>query len=429
MRKLIFASVAFFFAAFSSFAADLVIEKQDVRLVYVEGSTFGSAEGFHLYIRKKTDMESVLLTETTKDPSGMSDNYAYRAMTYNTINGDEIRYLDGKPLVSEYAKFSLIDSTPESDSEFGQAFHIYIPSEIQYGYPWSRNGTIKIDRGTFINIRAFSKKYADYSGEFEDNPFMFDLGKPKAKPLPPVQTTNQEPPAPPEQEPVPEPEPEPKPEAAPVLTDDYNPKAAESFKDIAGFGGGQMVYSKGPETLVDDIMDSLDRIDPKTKVDVVFAIDTTGSMKDDVQKLREEWVPRLIEALRDYGDVRLGLLLYRDYGDDYKYMGLPVKFFDFTKKTDVFTKNLNGFKIYGTEGGDIPEAVYEALSASLEFYKWRNDATRKIILIGDAEPHPTPRGSGKYTKERVLREAQSLGILIDAIIVPDDKGARRRDGK
>lgn len=424
--------MAFFFASISLFAADLVIQLEDVRLSYEEGSTFGTAAGYHLYVRKKPGMESILLTETTKDPAGESDSYAYRAMEYNPINGDEIRYLDGKPLVSEGAKYSLIDSTAEPDAEFGQAFHIYIPSEIQYGYPWSRHGVIKIDRGTFINIRSFEKKYADYTGAYEDNPFMFDLGMP----VPPkVEEVVQEPePVPepepePEPEPQPEPQPEPKPEPKPVLTDEYNPKAAETFNEIAGFGGGHMVFSKGPETLVDDLMASLARIDPKKKVDVVFAVDATGSMKDDIQKLREEWIPRLIASLPDYGDLRLGLLLYRDYGDDYRYMGIPVKFFDFTKKIEDFTKNLNGFKIRGNEGGDIPEAVYEAMCGALEFYKWRNDATRKIILIGDAEPHPTPRGSGKYTKERVAKEAQGMGIMIDAIIVPDNKSERRAKSK
>ena len=36
---------------------------------------------------------------------------------------------------------------------------------------------LEIGKGTFINIRTFEKKYADYSGNFMDSPFMFDLVK------------------------------------------------------------------------------------------------------------------------------------------------------------------------------------------------------------------------------------------------------------
>ena len=415
MKKSVFLIIAAFYSIFALSAqnSSLLISKDDIRIEGGSGK-FKDSEGWHLFIRKRPGVESVMLTETTKDPTGNMDNYAYRALEYNSVNGDEIRYLNGKRLSSEMAKFSLIDSTAEKDEQFGQAFHIFIPSTIAYGYEWSRHGTIRIDKGTFINIRAFSKKYGDYTGSFYDNPFMFDLGAPVKKPVP---------------APTPVPEPAPLPDAIEepvVLTDDYNPVAANAFSDIAEFNGGTLCYSRGPDTLVDDIMDSLARISPKQKVDVIFAIDTTGSMKDDVQKLREDWIPRLIASLKDYGNLRIGLLLYRDYGDTYRLMGLPVKRFEFTDKIEVFTKNLNNFVIYGNEGGDIPEAVYEALYASLAFYKWRIDATRKIILIGDAEPHPTPRGTGKYSKELVAQTAKAKGVVIDAIIVPDDKSARGR---
>ena len=415
MKKSFFLIIAAFYSIFALSAqnSSLLISKDDIRIEGGSGK-FKDSDGYHLFIRKRPGVESVMLTETTKDPAGNMDNYAYRALEYNSVNGDEIRYLNGKRLSSEMAKFSLIDSTAEKDEQFGLAFHIFIPSTIAYGYQWSRHGTIKIDKGTFINIRAFSKKYGDYTGNFYDNPFMFDLGAPVKKPVP---------------APTPIPEPAPLPDAIEepvVLTDDYNPVAANAFSDIAEFNGGTLCYSRGPDTLVDDIMDSLARISPKQKVDVIFAIDTTGSMKDDVQKLREDWIPRLIASLKDYGNLRIGLLLYRDYGDTYRLMGLPVKRFEFTDKIEVFTKNLNNFVIYGNEGGDIPEAVYEALYASLAFYKWRIDATRKIILIGDAEPHPSPRGTGKYSKELVAQTAKAKGVVIDAIIVPDDKSARGR---
>ena len=139
-------------------------------------------------------------------------------------------------------------------------------------------------------------------------------------------------------------------------------------------------------------------INPKNKADVVFAIDATGSMKDDIEKLRSEWIPRLISSLKDFGSIRLGLLLYRDYPDNFRYRGIPVRFFDFTNDIKVFERNLNSFIIRGNEGGDIPEAVYEALYGSLEFYQWDKEAQKKIILIGDAEPHPVPRGTKNIQK-------------------------------
>lgn len=451
----------------------LLILSDDVRIVQDKTDKYSSLGGYHLFIRKKPGIESVMLTETTKDPEGKADSYAYRAEEYNSINGDEIRYLNGKILESKYSKFSLIDSTPEADEIFGAAFHIFIPSQLAYGYPWTRNGTVKIGKGTFINIRAFEKKYGDYTGDYADNPFMFDFRKPvvkenlqKIKTAQKIEKTQAAEQKPKENEiqksePVSElkvlESPEIKKEAESpktpeikeeskienpkdensdsddekevVLTDEYNSVAAEKFKEISEFGGGKMIFSKGPKSLPDDIMKSFDEISPKDKVDVVFAIDTTGSMKDDMQQLKTVWLPALREKIKSFGEIRLGLLLYRDYGDSYNYMNLPVKRFDFTDDFDSFSKNLLGVKIIGKEGGDIPEAVYEALYASMYYYKWRQDAQRKIILIGDAEPHPRPRGFGKISKDLVSGMAQKRNITIDAIIVPDKTTATVSAGK
>ncbi len=429
----------------------LRITAQMIRLVPEGEGGFTAGKGYHLYIKKIPGVNSVLLTETTKDPEGLADNYAYRAEEYNPVNGDEIRYLDGKQLVSDGAKFSLIDSTPEPDPEFGQAFHIYIPHRIVYGYSWTRNGAVEIGKGTFINIRAFSEPYADYGGEFMDNPFMFDLEPRKIRPrrknpskTPPEPTAassvpessaavpQKHKPLPALEEPdvskveiapVPEKSPE-NPVSAPketaVLTDRYNSAAAEKFGEISG---GSIVYSKGPETIVADIAGITSRVERGKNLDVVFAVDATGSMKNDIETLKKSLIPALTESFRGLKRVRVGLLFYRDYGDSFNYYGLPVRVFGFTENTDSFSKNLNSIRIYGSEGGDIPEAVYEALYASIRYYSWdSSDRTeRRIILIGDAEPHPKPRGSGKYSKEFVLSAAAEKNVKITPIILPDDR--------
>lgn len=415
LAALVFIAVKIVFAQSDGSQTTLYTAKQQQLRITAENVRLLRDEkngGYHLYVKKLPNVNSILLTETTKDPEGKSDSYAYRAKDYNSINGDEIRYLDGKKLESEGAKYSLVDSTTENTSFFGPAFHIYIPETIVYGYEWSRNGEITIGKGTFINIRSFEKPYADYSGDYMDSPFMFDLKVTKRvvkKPAPKPQPK----PAP-EPEPVTEPEPVDEPET--VLTDDYNPVASEKFKEFSD----DIIYSKGPDTIIEDIRGLLADIEDKDNLDLVFAIDATGSMKNDLDKLKTDMYPLLNELFGNSPGARIGLLFYRDYGDTFKYMDLPVKVFPFTSNFTSFSKNLNSIRIYGKEGGDIPEAVYEAMYASCEFYSWRNTAQKKIILIGDAEPHPTPRGIGRYSKEYVMGIAESRKIKIHSILLPKD---------
>ena len=215
-----------------------------------------------------------------------------------------------------------------------------------------------------------------------DSPFMFDFIK-KTKPV------------------------------KPIITAAYNPLAGEAFKEISE----DVVYSMGPETIIEDIFNF---IDSKKDNDIVFAIDATGSMKNDIEKLKNDLLPALYDFFGEHANTRLGLLLYRDYGDSYKYKELPIKLFSFTDNFETFSNNLKSVRIYGWEGGDIPEAVYEAMYGSVAFFNWREDVNRQIILIGDAEPHPTPRGSGKYTKEYVTRLAEMEGIKIKSILLPED---------
>ncbi|HZK19159.1 MAG TPA: vWA domain-containing protein [Treponemataceae bacterium] len=369
-----------FFSALC-FCSDLTISIKDIRLEP------DASEGFHLFVRAKSEIKSILLTETTKDPEGTSANYSYRAAEWNTYNGDEIRILNGEPLTSDYAKYSLIDSTPEKDTEFGEAFHIYIPPKILWGYPWTRNGVTEISMGTFVNIRTFQKPHADYMGGYIDNPFMFDFKAPQKTPK------------------------------TPTLTSEYSPAAVQAFNEISN---NLVIYSQGPETIANDILQSFNEISPKNKIDVVFAIDATGSMWNIIEHVQEKLVPELAKALEKCTEVRLGLLWYRDYGDNFSMDGLPVQLNKFTYDTDLFFERLNKMNIPQGSliGGDIPEAVYEALYASIVYYPWDSEAEKKIILVGDAEPHPKPRGVKQIGKDTVEKLAKQKNITIDCIIIP-----------
>lgn len=371
-------------------AQGLSIAASDVRIEQ------GNDGGYHLYIRATDGLLSVLLVESTKDPQGVADNYAYRAEVWNPVNGDEKRLLNGVFMDPASAIYSLIDSSPEADAEFGQAFHVFIPWVVAYGYPWSRNGREFIADGTFINIRAFAKPYADYSGGFLDNPYRISLTqKPFPRPL-----------VPPPAIPAPVvPKPETKPE--PPDTSIYMPETLRSFESIAESGKGSVSYSMGEADIVPVLAAILESIEGDS-LDLVICLDTTDSMADDIDAIKLSLPAMVKEKTARFAFFRLGLVLYKDYFEDY-----VVKRIEFTRDVDAFTQAVSRIRVAG--GRDIPEAVYEALYEALEGYAWAADA-RRIVLIGDAPAHPIARG--KIEKTMVDRKSWEYGVAIDVIILP-----------
>lgn len=350
--------------------AELKISENDL---YIELDRSG---GYHLWIKKKEGIGSVLITESSRDPARRLDSYALRSPVYNPVNGDEKRMLDGKFLDNSRGIYSLIDSTPEKNEKFGLAFHIYIPQVVIYGYRQeeSRYGEITVKDGTFLNIRAFSKPYADYTGQYLDNPFMMEIYQ---KPFS----------GPPEE--------------------NYMPDTVKSYKDIAEKGKGKLLYTTGKDDLLKKIDEILGDITGKT-LDLVLTLDTTLSMKDDIPYLQKELTPLLSKHTKRFEKFRIGLVYYRDYGDQYLNKSFPFE----TNMTDI-QKRIDGITVYG--GRDIPEAIFEALYESITAYSWEAEA-RLVILIGDAPPHPQPKG--KITEDMVYAKAEEADVTITAIILP-----------
>jgi hypothetical protein len=364
-------------------APALSIGPEDLR---IEQRTDG---GYHLYIRKKAGLASILLTESTKDPSHHADNYAYRAAEWNPVNGDEKRILDGSFLKPESKIWSLIDSTPEPDAQFGEAFHIFIPWVVVWGYSWSRQGQTYIHDGTFVNLRAFSLPYADYRGAFQDNPYLVTVTQVPHTPPPETPPTS------------------PKEEGKADLSR-YMPSTVDSFKDIASAGKGRAILASGPEDIAPQLASILDASHGRS-LDLVICIDTTDSMTDDIAAVKAA-VPAIVaKHTEGFASVRVGLVLYKDYFEEYL-----VKPYPFTADIAAFQAMVNSIRVNG--GRDIPEAVYEALFESLKYYPWAADK-KIIVLIGDAPPHPLPRGS--VDKALVEKAAAVKDVELDTIILPN----------
>ena len=84
-------------------------------------------------------------------------------------------------------------------------------------------------------------------------------------------------------------------------------EAVESFKEIAEKGNGEIIYSDGEEALLDDIAAVLDQAEGES-LKLIFAIDTTESMKNDVPFLKEKLVELLEEKTEGFFEVSVGLV-------------------------------------------------------------------------------------------------------------------------
>ncbi|MDR0663546.1 MAG: VWA domain-containing protein [Spirochaetaceae bacterium] len=365
MRCIVFSTLLFFFGVVGTNAQDLSIYDSDLWV------SQGADGGFHLFIRKKPDIASVLLTETTRDPSLQEDNYAYRASQWNPINGNERRIIDGAVIPPENNIWSLIDSTPEYIAELGEVFHIYIPYLLNFGYESTRHGEVYVGDGTYLNVRAFEFPYGDYRGSFKDNPFLLRITQEER-----------------------------------LAEDNFMKDAGEAYQEMADLTGGRTHRSVGPADIVETVAGAI--VVGEGSLDLVFCVDTTASMKDDIETLKKELSSVLDLVKNRFSGFRVGMVLYRDYFDDYVTKVIP-----FTRDIKTFQKNIDGIRVRG--GRDIPEAVHEAIHDAATQFPWQADS-RQIILIGDAPPHPRPRGN--ISKEQAYNAALERGIRVDTILLP-----------
>lgn len=369
MKQLVLPTLSVLLLALPSFAQEtLRLGPDDVR---IEESIAG---GFFVYIRDNDAIGSVLATESTELPDASVNTFAYQSPNPHPENRDERRILDGEFL--DDGRHYLIDSTPIADELFGSAFRIFVPYVIEYGFPWTRNDEVEIVDGTFISLRTFSEPFADYRGSFQDNPFEFTIVQ-----LPPV-------------------------EVAPDLGA-YVPETLRSFDELSEVTEGISLISAGPDDTAAQVLSLLQPAGGG--LDLVLALDTTQSMNDDIPVLRDTLLDTLSDRIAEYDTVRIGFMLYRDYLEDYL-----VRRLAFSDDLAVAQDRLNRIRVAG--GRDLPEAVYEALWGSLEGFEWDPSHRRQIILIGDAPPHPRPRGA--VTAEQVHARAKELGVRIDTIILP-----------
>lgn len=164
-------------------------------------------------------------------------------------------------------------------------------------------------------------------------------------------------------------------------------------------------------------LDQYDSQRSRVNLDILFLLDSTGSMSDEIYALQSSIlsIADQIDHLRPRPDLRFGLVTYRDHGDAY-----VVAKVDFTDGVRQFSDQLSQVRAAG--GGDYPESLNEALHTAIYAMDWREDDTiRLIFLVADAPPHLDYAQDFDYAQEMAVALANGIKIFPIAASGTDDQ--------
>lgn len=176
--------------------------------------------------------------------------------------------------------------------------------------------------------------------------------------------------------------------------------------------GAVLLYPTINAKHVDDPLPADSVIAPqgKPKIDVVFVLDTTGSMNGLIQTAKEKiWsIATTMASAQPTPEIRIGLVGYRDRGDQY-----VTRVVDLSSDLDSVYAELMDFRADG--GGDTPESVNKALYDAVHGMSWSQDdqAYRAVFLVGDAPPHMDYQDDVKYPQ--VVAAAEARGIIVNSV--------------
>lgn len=145
----------------------------------------------------------------------------------------------------------------------------------------------------------------------------------------------------------------------------------------------------------------------KPNLDLVFLVDATGSMGDEISSIQKtiKDISAKISEMESKPNIRYSLVSYKDRSDIY-----VVKRYDFTNNINIFQEVLDEMTAGG--GGDKPEAVNEGLSNAIENLSWteQDDSVKLVFLIADAGPKLGYSDDIKYPVS--MNNAVKKGIKI-----------------
>ena len=157
----------------------------------------------------------------------------------------------------------------------------------------------------------------------------------------------------------------------------------------------------------------------RPRVEVVFVLDTTGSMGGMIEAAKEKiWsIASNMASAQPAPEIQIGLVAFRDRGDNY-----VTNVRDLSPDMDSMYATLMDYQAAG--GGDGPESVNKALDDALNKISWSQDQnTYKVIfLVGDAPPHMDYPNERRFPE--IMADAKGRQIVVNTIQCGQDSITR-----
>lgn len=145
--------------------------------------------------------------------------------------------------------------------------------------------------------------------------------------------------------------------------------------------------------------------------DIVFVIDTTGSMSTTIERIKAN-IREYVNSILSKGiDARFGIVAYGDINSSE-----PIVRKEFTSDIGVFDNYLATLPMY--QGGDLPESTLDAINDTTNgarSFTFRADATRQYVVITDATSHSTADKKSTYSVAQTLTNLRTDKVVTSII--------------
>ncbi len=188
------------------------------------------------------------------------------------------------------------------------------------------------------------------------------------------------------------------------VADAYNNLTISLYTELAKATGGE-AYSIEDATFVVKAITEIIKTYMTDETDLVFLIDKTGSMSDDLEQIKKS-INAIIDQIAAFENTRIGFAFYGDKNAD------KEAWYNSTPLAGEFTlakKTVNALTVVG--GGDGPESVNDGIAKTITEMNWLSGRRRVILLLGDAPSLEPPFAD--HSLEDVIAMAKSENVTMN----------------